>query len=229
MTRGFGRFLRHNMIAMLALFVALGGTTYAASSALIGKNTVASPQVVNGSLQTRDLSKKARAALKGNRGPRGLQGSAGAIGAQGPKGTTGVQGPQGPSNGLGSGNTSSPTALTTTPTVVRSLALPAGSYVVWGKATGLLSSGTGYVSCQLVDPAGAEVDFATTDLEPPAVPFNTIALTGVMSGGGNATLKCFLAGGSVGAAYYTHLTAIQVGSSTGTALTLKSSPSSPGQ
>ena len=30
MTKGFGRFLRHNMIAMLALFVALGGTTYAA-------------------------------------------------------------------------------------------------------------------------------------------------------------------------------------------------------
>jgi hypothetical protein len=111
MTRGFGRFLRHNMIAMLALFVALGGTTYAASTALIGKNTVASPQVVNGSLQTRDLSKKARAALKGNRGPRGLQGSAGAIGAQGPKGTTGVQGPQGPSNGLGSGNAPSSTPL----------------------------------------------------------------------------------------------------------------------
>ena len=30
MTRGFGRFLRWNTIALLALFLALGGTTYAA-------------------------------------------------------------------------------------------------------------------------------------------------------------------------------------------------------
>ena len=65
MTRRFLRFLRGNAIAMLALFIALTGTTYAASTGLIGKNTVASPQVVNGSLQTKDLSGKARAALKG--------------------------------------------------------------------------------------------------------------------------------------------------------------------
>jgi hypothetical protein len=95
MTRGFGRFLRRNTIAMLALFLALGGTTYAASTALIGKNTVASPQVVNGSLQTKDLSAKARKALKGNRGLRGFtgaKGATGAAGAQGVKGDPGVDG-----------------------------------------------------------------------------------------------------------------------------------------
>jgi hypothetical protein len=95
MTRGFGRFLRRNTLAMLALFLALGGTTYAASTALIGKNTVASPQVVNGSLQTKDLSAKARKALKGNRGLRGLtgaKGATGAAGAQGVKGDTGAAG-----------------------------------------------------------------------------------------------------------------------------------------
>jgi Collagen triple helix repeat (20 copies) len=92
MTRGFVRFLRRNTIALLALFLALGGTTYAASTGLIGKNSVASPQVVNGSLQTKDLSKKARKALKGNRGPRGLTG---APGAQGDRGATGAQGVKG--------------------------------------------------------------------------------------------------------------------------------------
>jgi hypothetical protein len=92
MVKGFGRFLRRNTIALLALFLALGGTTYAASSALIGKNTVASPQVVNGSLQTKDLSAKARKTLKGNRGLRGLQGAKGATGAAGAKGATGAQG-----------------------------------------------------------------------------------------------------------------------------------------
>jgi len=96
MTRGFLRFVRGNVIAMLALFIALTGTTYAASTALIGKNTVASPQVVNGSLQTKDLSARARAALKGNRGLRGAQG------AQGPKGATGAQGVQGVAGAAGS-------------------------------------------------------------------------------------------------------------------------------
>jgi hypothetical protein len=88
-------FVRRNTIALLALFIALSGTTYAASTALIGKNTVASPQVVNGSLQTKDLSKKARRALKGNRGPRGLRGLTGAQGNRGPTGAQGVQGIQG--------------------------------------------------------------------------------------------------------------------------------------
>jgi hypothetical protein len=95
MSRGFLRFVRRNTIAMLALFLALGGTTYAASTALIGKNTVASPQVVNGSLKTLDLSKKARAALKGNRGLQGLRGLTGAPGAKGATGAQGAQGVQG--------------------------------------------------------------------------------------------------------------------------------------
>jgi hypothetical protein len=102
MIRALGRFLRRNTIALVALFVALGGTTYAASAALIGTNTVASPQVVNGSLQTKDLSAQARKAMKGNRGFRGLVGARGARGptgvqgAQGPRGVQGTQGIQGP-------------------------------------------------------------------------------------------------------------------------------------
>ena len=135
MARGFLRFLRGNVIGLLALFVALGGTTYAASTALIGKNTVASPQVVNGSLQTKDLSKKARKALKGNRGLTGLPGTAGAPGANGAKGATGAQGPIGPSAtyqnhvaaNLGISTSSG------TPTTINTLSLP-------GPATYLVSA-----------------------------------------------------------------------------------------
>ena len=69
-----GRQLRQNLVAYLALFVALGGTSLAAVNALVPKNSVGSAQVINGSLQKGDLSKKAAAALKGSRGPGGLAG-----------------------------------------------------------------------------------------------------------------------------------------------------------
>jgi hypothetical protein len=84
--------LRHHL-AVLALFVALGGTSYAAGSALLPRNSVASPQVVNGSLQKIDLSKRAVRALKGNQGPQGTQGPPGPQGIQGDKGGTGPPGP----------------------------------------------------------------------------------------------------------------------------------------
>jgi hypothetical protein len=96
--------MRRHHLALLALFVALGGTSVAASNALLPRNSVGSAQVVNGSLAKADLNKKTVAALKGLRGaqgvpgPQGPQGSAGARGAQGLqglRGATGLQGLQG--------------------------------------------------------------------------------------------------------------------------------------
>jgi hypothetical protein len=97
------RVLRHRpspatVIACLALAVALSGTSYAAVAKLLPRNSVGTRQVINGSLQTVDLSRKARTALKGARGPQGLQGAQGergATGAQGERGATGAQGAQG--------------------------------------------------------------------------------------------------------------------------------------
>lgn len=91
---------RHHM-ALLALFVALGGTSVAAGNVVLGRNSVGTRQVVDGSLQTIDLSAKARSALKGNTGPRGATGapgatgSTGAAGAPGATGSTGAVGPTG--------------------------------------------------------------------------------------------------------------------------------------
>jgi hypothetical protein len=90
--RGLARFLRGNTIALLALFVALSGTTYAAATAL-APNSVGTTQLKNGAVTKKKISKKTIAALKGNRGPRGL---VGAKGAQGPKGDKGDPGPAGP-------------------------------------------------------------------------------------------------------------------------------------
>jgi hypothetical protein len=89
MSIGFLRFIRRNGLALIALFVALGGTSYAAANSLLPRNSVGSPQVVNGSLKTIDLSKKARAALKGNRGLKGATGATGATGAAGAAGAPG--------------------------------------------------------------------------------------------------------------------------------------------
>jgi hypothetical protein len=87
MTRGLGRFMRHNVIALFALFLALGGTSYAAATLISGS------QIKPHSIAKNRLTNKAIKQLKGNRGPRGQQGAPDAPGA---KGATGAQGPQGP-------------------------------------------------------------------------------------------------------------------------------------
>jgi hypothetical protein len=102
MTSSFLRYVRRHHVALLALFLALGGTSYAAVSALVPKNSVGSAQVINGSLQKLDLSKKAQKALRGARGPRGLQGAQGVQGVQGVQGTPGAQGVPGNAGAPGS-------------------------------------------------------------------------------------------------------------------------------
>lgn len=65
MTRSLGRFLRQNAIALLALFIALGGTTFAAANALprnsvgvkqLKKNAVTSVKIKNGNVTGADVN-----------------------------------------------------------------------------------------------------------------------------------------------------------------------------
>ena len=78
-----------NVIATLALFVALGGSSYAAlklprnsvSSQQIRTGAVASSEVKDRSLQLQDISNPTRASLAGKQGPPGAQGPAGQPGA----------------------------------------------------------------------------------------------------------------------------------------------------
>jgi len=83
--------MRGHLIAYLALFFALGGTSIAAVNAL-PRNSVGSPQIKNGSIQKVDIARRTISALRGLRGPRGLTG---ARGATGPAGAAGTQGPKG--------------------------------------------------------------------------------------------------------------------------------------
>jgi len=85
-------------VALLALFVALGGSSYAAvqlsknsvKSKHIAKNAVTSKKVKDGSLLTKDF--KAGQLPAGVQGPKG---DAGPVGATGPSGPPGPRGPQG--------------------------------------------------------------------------------------------------------------------------------------
>ncbi len=99
-----------NVIATVALFVALGGTAVAGSQLLLtGANvkdgSLTGADIKSGSLSVRNLSSAAVRALKGKVGPRGATGAKGDIGAQGLVGAQGAPGLQGPSGTQGVGIT----------------------------------------------------------------------------------------------------------------------------
>jgi hypothetical protein len=71
-----------NTVSTIALFLALGGAAYAAVK--IPSNSVGTKQIKNGAVTKSKISASAKAALRGNTGPRGLQGIQG---IQGPTGT----------------------------------------------------------------------------------------------------------------------------------------------
>jgi hypothetical protein len=73
MTRGFVRFVRTNTIALLALFIALSGTTYAAATALapnsvgtpqLKKNAVTAPKIRKGAVTNAKIAKNAVTGIK---------------------------------------------------------------------------------------------------------------------------------------------------------------------
>ena len=82
--------LRRNLVAYVALLVALSGSAYAAGSTLLPANSVGTRQVVNHSLRRVDF--KAGTLLRGPRGFRGAQGFTGAQGLAGPAGPPGATG-----------------------------------------------------------------------------------------------------------------------------------------
>ena len=87
-----------NVTALLALFIALGGTSYAVTALpknsvgtqQLKKNAVTGVKVKNGSLSSADFA--AGTLLKGD---TGASGATGATGATGPQGATGAAGPAG--------------------------------------------------------------------------------------------------------------------------------------
>lgn len=112
----FLRWLRNNIIALTALFTALGGVSYAAvviprdsvGPVQIRAGAVGSSEIKNRSLQAADFApgalrapSKGEAALAGPKGDPGAPGPAGPTGRSGPAGPAGPVGPAGPAGPQG--------------------------------------------------------------------------------------------------------------------------------
>jgi hypothetical protein len=224
------------VISLIALFVALGGTSFAAVT-LVAKNSVGSPQVINGSLQTVDLSKKAKKALKGSRGargpagqtgaagPTGATGATGAAGAAGTPGAPGATGPIGPSNGFtvfrdaGVGLTSTATTVATMTNVA------AGSYVIFAKTyidTSPIGDPVGYTTCTLAAEGDSDRSSANMGGQSQQVSRAALAMqvSHVFAATGSITVSCITNPVTTNVtANWTKITAIKVGSVTNTAVT----------
>src|SRR5215208_1798082 len=143
-----------NVMATAAVFIALGGTSYAAlqlpkdavGARELRSNSVGSAEVRNGSLTRKDF--KANALPAGNAaGPQGPAGPKGATGGAGPRGLQGERGPVGATGPVGPvGPKGDPSLVAVHRTVadniqitgdsatpLASLALPAGSYLLHAK------------------------------------------------------------------------------------------------
>jgi Collagen triple helix repeat (20 copies) len=119
------------VISLIALFAALGGTSYAAVTKLLPKNSVGSAQVVNGSLQTADLSARARSALRGARGAQGALGSAGPAGPAGPSGPQGLKGDLGATGSAGATGPKGDTGAFPTPGAPIPVTSFSNNWVTW--------------------------------------------------------------------------------------------------
>jgi hypothetical protein len=92
---------KRGLLMKNALVAAVVAAVVAAASGTAATIVVTSKNIKNGTIQTVDISAKAKRALKGNRGPQGPaglpgpHGLAGAAGPQGPKGDPGREGPAG--------------------------------------------------------------------------------------------------------------------------------------
>jgi hypothetical protein len=150
-----------NVVATIALFLALGGTGYAAAG--LARNSVGTAQIRNGQVKATDLAANAVTSGKVRDGSllardfKAGQLSTGATGAAGPQGPRGDAGPKGDpgtpaiSNAYHLTRTTSVDPLPTDPTTVATLAgLPAGNYVVTGHASAVSFASYGdYVRCSV--------------------------------------------------------------------------------
>lgn len=142
------RFVRLSpaMLVATAALVGVAGGGYAASlvtGAQIKDGSITGADIKNKSIGLAKLTPAARTALAGRRGPAGTNGAEGPRGAAGPTGPAGATGPTGPAGATGSTGPRGPSEVLSvrrsnggavqpadSTITIKSLSLPAGSYLV---------------------------------------------------------------------------------------------------
>lgn len=190
------------VIACLALFMAMGGTGYAATQLVEGQ-AGASKQA---------QGKQGPRGPKGPKGAKGAKGAPGAPGAKGEtgqtglpgqkggtgeKGETGATGERGPSDGRASSVTPPLTQIGTsadTPTVLDSVELPAGKWMLTGQASLTnLSGGIRSAFCSLnAGAAQLGLDIAIDETTPDELTGDAVVLGATdLPAGGTVELRCW--------------------------------------
>lgn len=193
--------------ATLALFVALGGTGYAATTigtSQIANNAITTPKIKNAAVNTAKLRNSAVTGAKIASGAVGTAKianaavstpkiAAGAVtasqlapatlaalqGRTGPQGPAGPPGAAGPSDTYAVFRTSGTVIPALTPTTVTFMQLPAGSWLIQGNLVLTNTAASAReVTCTLLG-AGVTIDTATTILDAAgALDTQTVALAG---------------------------------------------------
>jgi hypothetical protein len=133
-----------NVMATVALFVALGGGAYAATA--LPADSVGAKQLKNMAVTPAKVAPKTIAVFKGKKGDKGDPGRPGPQGIPGLNGVRGDTGPIGPSNAYFASSSGTQA----------SLSVPAGDYIVFGQGdfeNAGAASATG--QCTLAGPGGA--------------------------------------------------------------------------
>lgn len=214
------RLTRHltfaNVVACLALFVALGGASYAAFK--LPKESVGTEALRKAAVTPAKLSDKARQGMTGARGPQGATGPAGPAG---PQGGQGPQGAPGPSAVYAYSHAEDVPIYPFYLNQVAALAVPAGSYAIQARIVPMSTPSQLYVvACELR--AGADRDEldafldnngrfspSNTSFDEEPLPFQ---LVHTFTEPGQITIGCYFEGPSSGL-YVENLriTAVEVG------------------
>jgi hypothetical protein len=136
-------YVRRHHLALVALFFALGGSAYAATT--LPPGSVGTKQIRGHAVTLAKISTAARSALRGRQGPQGARG------LQGAQGNTGSQGAPGPT--ASASNTVSPSANSIpgsdTPQISTTITTSFASRIIVNASLSLTkSTGTGDVVCQ---------------------------------------------------------------------------------
>jgi hypothetical protein len=195
-----GKLTYANVMATVAMFIALGGLGYAATQ--LPRNSVGPKQLKKGAVTPKKLSADSKKTLRGAQGPKGE------------KGEKGDRGAPGPSTVYAGSSAADFIGLASPPSPVLSIPVPAGSYAIQAKLNSFSQGGADIVRCRLNAGDDFDSEDATIGDEAGATESASIAMQVVhtFSAAGTVSITCLGEGGGTGVAIKNiKITAIQVG------------------